>query len=71
MQATTLQPFTPSPTETSTPVIAIDQLNHHFGEGNLRKQVLFDINLEIRSGEIVIMTGPSGSGKPQPTQYPN
>ncbi|MGL6344877.1 MAG: DevA family ABC transporter ATP-binding protein, partial [Waterburya sp.] len=29
----------------------------------LRKQALFDINLEIKTGEIVIMTGPSGSGK--------
>jgi putative ABC transport system ATP-binding protein len=45
------------------PVIAIHRLNHYFGQADLRKQVLFDINLEIRSGEIVIMTGPSGSGK--------
>lgn len=45
------------------PVIAIHQLNHYFGEGSLRKQVLFDLNLEIAPGEIVIMTGPSGSGK--------
>lgn len=45
------------------PVIAIENLNHYFGGGNLRKQVLFDINLQIKAGEIVIMTGPSGSGK--------
>lgn len=45
------------------PVIAATQLDHYFGQGNLRKQVLFDINLEIQAGEIVIMTGPSGSGK--------
>ncbi|MGA2619976.1 MAG: ATP-binding cassette domain-containing protein [Thermoguttaceae bacterium] len=38
-------------------------LNHYFGEGELRKQVLFDNNLEVARGEIVIMTGPSGSGK--------
>jgi putative ABC transport system ATP-binding protein len=44
-------------------IISIDNLNHYFGEGTLRKQVLFDINLEIKTGEIVIMTGPSGSGK--------
>ncbi|BAZ28722.1 heterocyst specific ABC-transporter, ATP-binding subunit DevA homolog [Cylindrospermum sp. NIES-4074] len=48
---------------TLEPVIAIRNLNHYFGEGGLRKQVLFDINLEINAGEIVIMTGPSGSGK--------
>ncbi|MBD3884436.1 DevA family ABC transporter ATP-binding protein [Phormidium tenue FACHB-886] len=47
----------------ATPVIAAKALNHYFGEGNLRRQALFDINLEIQAGEIVIMTGPSGSGK--------
>jgi putative ABC transport system ATP-binding protein len=45
------------------PVIAINNLNHYFGHGKLRKQALFDINLKIYPGEIVIMTGPSGSGK--------
>ena len=45
------------------PVIAIKGLNHYFGTGELRKQVLYDIDLEIKAGEVVIMTGPSGSGK--------
>jgi putative ABC transport system ATP-binding protein len=45
------------------PVISIHNLNHYFGEGTLRKQVLLGINLEINAGDIVIMTGPSGSGK--------
>lgn len=44
-------------------VISIQNLDHFFGHGKLRKQVLFDINLEIKAGEIIIMTGPSGSGK--------
>jgi putative ABC transport system ATP-binding protein len=48
---------------TNAPVISIHHLDHYFGQGQLRKQVLFDINLEIDKGEIVIMTGPSGSGK--------
>lgn len=43
--------------------LSIHHLDHFFGEGQLRKQVLFDINLNISMGEIVIMTGPSGSGK--------
>jgi putative ABC transport system ATP-binding protein len=47
----------------SEPVISARNLNHYFGEGSLKKQVLFDINLDIHAGEIVIMTGPSGSGK--------
>lgn len=43
--------------------IDIQSLNHFYGDGPLKKQVLFDINLDIQAGEIVIMTGPSGSGK--------
>lgn len=44
-------------------VISILNVNHYFGNANLKKQVLFNINLDINPGEIVIMTGPSGSGK--------
>ena len=44
-------------------VVTIQHLNHYFGQGDLKKQILFDINLEIYAGEIVIMMGPSGSGK--------
>ncbi|MBC7881881.1 MAG: DevA family ABC transporter ATP-binding protein [Anaerolineae bacterium] len=43
--------------------ITIRGLNHYFGQGQLKKQALFNIDLEIQRGEIVIMTGPSGSGK--------
>ncbi|NTW18299.1 MAG: ATP-binding cassette domain-containing protein [Nostocales cyanobacterium W4_Combined_metabat2_030] len=45
------------------PSIKIEDLNHFYGEKELTKQVLFDINLEIKAGDIVILTGPSGSGK--------
>jgi len=38
-------------------------VNHHFGEGDARNQVLFDNSLAIGSGQLVVMTGPSGSGK--------
>ena len=40
--------------------IIVHNVDHFFGTGRLRKQALFDINLEIATGEIVIMTGPSG-----------
>jgi putative ABC transport system ATP-binding protein len=43
--------------------VRVRDLNHSFGEGELRKQVLFDNQLDLARGEIVIMTGPSGSGK--------
>ncbi len=45
------------------PVIIANKVNHYFGDGSLKKQVLFDVDLEIKAGEIIIMTGPSGSGK--------
>jgi putative ABC transport system ATP-binding protein len=45
------------------PVISIQNINHYYGRGSLRRQILFDINLAVYPGEIVIMTGPSGSGK--------
>ena len=47
----------------SSPVVRINRVSHHFGEGEARKQVLFENDLEVMPGEIVIMTGPSGSGK--------
>jgi len=49
--------------ETLVPAISMTNLNHYYGQGSLRKQILFDINLQIERGEILIMTGSSGSGK--------
>lgn len=49
--------------KTKKPVVLIRNLNHFFGEGDLRKQILFDINLTLEAGEVVILKGPSGSGK--------
>ena len=48
---------------TVEPTIEIRNLQHFYGQGELRKQVLFDNNLMVAAGEIVIITGPSGSGK--------
>jgi putative ABC transport system ATP-binding protein len=42
---------------------AINGLSHWFGEGEARKQVLFDIDLTIDRGHLVVLMGPSGSGK--------
>ena len=44
-------------------VVKIENLSHFFGEGKLKKQILFDIDLVLNSGEIIILKGPSGSGK--------
>ena len=43
--------------------IVVERVDHHYGSGELRKQILFDVNVQLRAGEIVIVTGPSGSGK--------
>ncbi len=60
--STSSSTITHKPVETA-PIISVNQLNHYFGDGNLRKQALFDVDLKINMGEIIIMTGPSGSGK--------
>ena len=46
-----------------TAPIKIANVNHYFGVGEMRKQVLSDVSCGIEPGEIVILTGPSGSGK--------
>lgn len=43
--------------------IVTSGLCHSFGSGEARKQVLFDIDLTIERGTLVILMGASGSGK--------
>jgi putative ABC transport system ATP-binding protein len=43
--------------------VEINSLNHFLGQNQLRRQILFNINLEIKPKEIIILTGPSGAGK--------
>ena len=54
------RPTLPPP---GSPVLRIPGVNHHFGAGDTRTQVLFDNTLEVMPGELVIMSGPSGSGQ--------
>lgn len=46
----------------SAPII-IKGLNHWFGVGEARKQVVFDINATIERGKLTVLLGASGSGK--------
>jgi len=57
-----LESVSPTPL-TEAPAVLIQNLNYFFGQGDLRKQVLYNIDLVLPKGQIVIMTGPSGSGK--------
>lgn len=43
--------------------IAVRGLQHYFGEGEARKQALFDVGLDIHAGELTVLMGASGSGK--------
>lgn len=45
------------------PTVRVEDLNHFYGEGESRNQVLFDNRIEIGAGQLVVMTGPSGAGK--------
>jgi putative ABC transport system ATP-binding protein len=44
-------------------VVEIKNLDHYYGKGSLTRQTLFDINLTLYAGEVVILRGHSGSGK--------
>jgi putative ABC transport system ATP-binding protein len=47
----------------AVPPVVVESLDHHYGKGALRRQILFDVSATIPAGEIIIVTGPSGSGK--------
>jgi putative ABC transport system ATP-binding protein len=58
----------PAPAPVAAPptpptVVGVEGLNHYYGEGAARNQVLFDNRIEISAGQLVVMTGPSGAGK--------
>jgi putative ABC transport system ATP-binding protein len=52
-----------APKRVSEPVVRVEGLNHYYGEGDARNQVLFNNHIEIPAGQLVVMTGPSGAGK--------
>ena len=43
--------------------IAVQGLQHWFGSGPNRRQVLQGIDCKVAAGEVVLLTGPSGCGK--------
>jgi putative ABC transport system ATP-binding protein len=43
--------------------VRVRALQHWFGDGEARKQALFDLELDIHAGELTVLMGASGSGK--------
>ena len=43
--------------------VEIDSLSHAFGQGDMLRTVLQNISLRIDSGEVVLLTGPSGAAR--------
>ncbi len=49
--------------DTAPASLVVRDLQHWFGSGANRRQVLDGVGLTIRPGEVVLLTGPSGCGK--------
>ncbi|MFN3659409.1 MAG: ABC transporter ATP-binding protein [Pseudolabrys sp.] len=46
-----------------TPVVRVEHLSKHFGQGTARVDALVDIDMDVYPGQVVGLMGPSGSGK--------
>ncbi|MDT3684177.1 MAG: ABC transporter ATP-binding protein [Pseudorhodoplanes sp.] len=47
----------------SVPLVRLDGISKHFGEGETRVDALRDVSLEVYPRQVVALLGPSGSGK--------
>lgn len=46
-----------------TKSIVMQAVNHWFGEGEARRQAIFDVSFEVTRGSLTVLSGPSGCGK--------
>lgn len=49
--------------ESDQPLVRLDGVSKHFGEGEARVDALRDVSLEVFPRKVVALLGPSGSGK--------
>ena len=45
------------------PLVRVEHVSKHFGEGQTRVDALRDVSLDVYPGQVVALLGPSGSGK--------
>ncbi len=54
------EPSKPTPPKDARPLVVFEHVDFAYGEG---PQVLHDINLEVRRGDMIAVLGPNGAGK--------
>src|SRR5580704_14698860 len=45
-----------APARVGEPVLRVEGLNHYYGEGEARNQVLFNNHIEVPAGQLIVMT---------------
>jgi putative ABC transport system ATP-binding protein len=50
-------------TSTAPPLVRVDRVSKHFGEGEARVDALREVSINVYPGQVVALLGPSGSGK--------
>lgn len=50
-------------TEQSSPLVRLDGVSKHFGEGDTRVDALREVSLDVYPRQLIALLGPSGSGK--------